>query len=147
MVVRTRLRSIVMPIAFYLVLGAASSYLVWGASNGEHGLKAKEKYAAETETLQAELASSRTSAGAGNDASPPSGRTASTATFSKKRRTASSTGWARTRSSSLPRPPPAAERRQDRNRSRYARFCGREARAKWRAPFDCELTPVRKAAP
>ncbi len=57
MVVRTRLRSIVMPIAFYLVLGAASSYLVWGASNGEHGLKAKEKYAAETETLQAELAS------------------------------------------------------------------------------------------
>ena len=57
MVVRTRLRSIVTPIAFYLVLGAASGYLVWGASNGEHGLKAKEKYDAETETLQAELAS------------------------------------------------------------------------------------------
>ena len=56
MVVRTRLRSIVMPIVFYLVLGVASGYLVWGASNGEHGLKAKEKYAAEAETLQAELA-------------------------------------------------------------------------------------------
>ncbi len=57
MVVRTRLRSILTPIVFYLVLGAASGYLVWGASNGEHGLKAKEKYDAETETLQAELAS------------------------------------------------------------------------------------------
>ena len=41
MVVRTRLRSIVMPIVFYLVLGVTSGYLVWGASNGEHGLKAK----------------------------------------------------------------------------------------------------------
>ena len=40
MVVRTRLRSIVLPIALYLVLGVASGYLVWGASNGEHGLKA-----------------------------------------------------------------------------------------------------------
>ena len=50
MVVRTRLRSILTPIVFYLVLGAASGYLVWGASNGEHGLKAKEKYDAETVT-------------------------------------------------------------------------------------------------
>ena len=56
MVVRTRLRSIVMPIVFYLVLGVASGYLVWGASNGEHGLKAKEKYDAEADTLKAELA-------------------------------------------------------------------------------------------
>jgi cell division protein FtsB len=57
MVVRTRLRSILTPIVFYLVLGAASGYLVWGASNGEHGLKAKEKYDAETETMRAKLAS------------------------------------------------------------------------------------------
>jgi hypothetical protein len=42
MVVRTRLRSIVLPIVFYLVLGVAGGYWVWGASNGEHGLKAKE---------------------------------------------------------------------------------------------------------
>ena len=56
MVVRTRLRSIVLPIVFYLVLGVASGYLVWGASNGEHGLKAKVKYDAEAETLKTELA-------------------------------------------------------------------------------------------
>ena len=47
MVVRTRLRSIVLPIVFYLVLGVASGYLVWGASNGEHGLKAQSKFDAE----------------------------------------------------------------------------------------------------
>jgi cell division protein FtsB len=56
MVVRTRLRSIVLPIVFYLALGVASGYLVWGAVNGEHGLKAKEKYDADAETLQTELA-------------------------------------------------------------------------------------------
>jgi cell division protein FtsB len=59
MVVRTRLRSILTPIVFYLVLGAASGYLVWGASNGEHGLKAKEKYDAETDAAKAELAALR----------------------------------------------------------------------------------------
>jgi cell division protein FtsB len=57
MVVRTRLRSIVLPIVFYLVLGVASGYLVWGASNGEHGLTAKLQYDAEAETLRVELAS------------------------------------------------------------------------------------------
>ena len=56
MVVRTRLRSIVLPIVFYLALGVASGYLVWGASNGEHGLKVKLKYDAEAETLSTELA-------------------------------------------------------------------------------------------
>ncbi len=55
MVVRTRLRSIVLPIVFYLVLGVASGYLVWGASNGEHGLNAKLQYDAEAETLRVEL--------------------------------------------------------------------------------------------
>jgi cell division protein FtsB len=55
MVVRTRLRSIVAPIVFYLVLGVTSGYLVWGASNGEHGLKAKEKFDAEAAGLMAEL--------------------------------------------------------------------------------------------
>jgi cell division protein FtsB len=39
----------------YLVLGVASGYLVWGASNGEHGLKAKEKFDAEATQLKAEL--------------------------------------------------------------------------------------------
>ncbi len=55
MVVRTRLRSIVVPIAFYLVLGVASGYLVWGASNGPHGLKAAEQAAAQAVALQDEL--------------------------------------------------------------------------------------------
>ena len=59
MVVRTRLRSIVLPIVFYLVLGVAGGYLVWGASNGEHGLKAKEKFDAEAIELKAQLAGLR----------------------------------------------------------------------------------------
>src|ERR1700749_5072467 len=56
MVRRTRLRSIVLPIVLYLVLGVASGYLVWGASNGEHGLKAKEQFDAEAVELKAQLA-------------------------------------------------------------------------------------------
>jgi cell division protein FtsB len=59
MVVRTRLRSIVLPIVFYLVLGVAGGYLVCGASNGEHGLKAKEKFDAEATELKAQLAGLR----------------------------------------------------------------------------------------
>jgi len=55
MVVRTRLRSIVAPIVFYLVLGAATGYLVYGATSGEHGLKAKAKYDAEARELRGEL--------------------------------------------------------------------------------------------
>ena len=57
MVVRTRLRSIVVPILFYLVLGVATGYLVWGASNGPHGLKAAERDAAQAVALEAHLAS------------------------------------------------------------------------------------------
>jgi cell division protein FtsB len=55
MVVKTRARAILFPIAFYLVLGVASGYLVWGASNGERGLKAKAGYDAEAAQLQLEL--------------------------------------------------------------------------------------------
>ncbi|HEX9170303.1 MAG TPA: septum formation initiator family protein [Roseiarcus sp.] len=56
MVKRTRLRSIVTPIFFYLVLGVTSGYLVWGASNGEHGLEAKKKFEVEADDLKAQLA-------------------------------------------------------------------------------------------
>jgi cell division protein FtsB len=56
MVVRTRLRKIVLPIAFYLVLGVTSGYLVWGASNGEHGLEARVKFDADAVALEAQLA-------------------------------------------------------------------------------------------
>jgi cell division protein FtsB len=56
MVKRTRLRRILTPIVLYLVLGATTSYLVWGASNGEHGLKAKVKFDAQATELKAQLA-------------------------------------------------------------------------------------------
>ena len=56
MVRRTRLRSIVLPIVLYLVLGVATGYLVWGASNGEHGLKAAAKFDADAIELKAQLA-------------------------------------------------------------------------------------------
>ena len=59
MVVRTRLRKIVLPIVFYLVLGVTSGYLVWGASNGEHGLEAKVKFDADAIALQTQLAAVR----------------------------------------------------------------------------------------
>lgn len=55
MVVKTRLRSILAPIVLYLVLGAATGYLVWGASNGPHGLKAAEKDASLAIALQGQL--------------------------------------------------------------------------------------------
>jgi cell division protein FtsB len=55
MVVRTRARAILYPILFYVVLGVASGYLVYGAWNGERGLKTKAEYANQTQTLDAEL--------------------------------------------------------------------------------------------
>jgi cell division protein FtsB len=55
MVVRTRARAILLPIVFYVVLGVASGYLVWGAWNGERGLKTKAEYSAQMQDLTAEL--------------------------------------------------------------------------------------------
>jgi cell division protein FtsB len=55
MVVRTRLRAIVIPLFFYLVLGVASGYLVFGASKGDRGLEAKAVYAEQIVALQKEL--------------------------------------------------------------------------------------------
>jgi len=59
MAVKSRARAILFPIAFYLVLGVASGYLVWGASKGDRGLKAKAEYDAEAAQLQVELAQAR----------------------------------------------------------------------------------------
>jgi len=59
MVVRTRLRSILIPLFFYLVAGGASFFLVWGASKGDRGLQAKANYDTQTEELQQELAGLR----------------------------------------------------------------------------------------
>jgi cell division protein FtsB len=55
MAVKTRARAILIPIVFYLVLGSASAWLVWGASQGERGLKAKEQYDAEAAQLRVQL--------------------------------------------------------------------------------------------
>ncbi len=55
MVVRTRARAILFPIAFYAALGVASGYLVRGAWNGERGLKTKAEYSTEMQGLESEL--------------------------------------------------------------------------------------------
>jgi cell division protein FtsB len=59
MAVKTRARAILIPIVFYLVLGSASAWLVWGASQGERGLNAKAEYDAEFVQLQGQLAELR----------------------------------------------------------------------------------------
>ncbi len=59
MVVRTRARAILIPVFLYLLLGVASGYLVWGASNGQRGLKAKIAQDAEFARLQSDLKSLR----------------------------------------------------------------------------------------
>ena len=56
MVIRTRLRSILVPLFFYLVLGSASGYLVYNASRGQHGSEARVAFESETKTLQGQLA-------------------------------------------------------------------------------------------
>jgi cell division protein FtsB len=55
MVVKTRARAILLPIAFYLVSGAASGFFVWQASIGDRGLSAKAHYQAQMTTLTAQL--------------------------------------------------------------------------------------------
>ncbi|MGD0721907.1 MAG: septum formation initiator family protein [Roseiarcus sp.] len=55
MVVRTRLRAILFPLVFYVVLGIASGYLVWDAWNGQRGLRTKAEYAGQTRALGEQL--------------------------------------------------------------------------------------------
>jgi cell division protein FtsB len=56
MVVRTRFRSIFIPIFLFLLSGASGSYFVWHALNGERGLNAKVAYKAKIDDLSAEHA-------------------------------------------------------------------------------------------
>lgn len=56
MVVRTRLRSVLAPLALYLVSGGVSGYFVHSAMEGGRGLKAKEVYRAQMTQLNAQLA-------------------------------------------------------------------------------------------
>ena len=60
MAVKTRARAILIPIVFYLVLGSASAWLVWGASQGERGLNAKAQDEVEAAKLRLELAALQT---------------------------------------------------------------------------------------
>lgn len=62
MVIRSRIRSILFPLALYAVSASLSSYFIWHAVNGDRGLKAKLAYRAEIAVLkeeQAELRSER----------------------------------------------------------------------------------------
>jgi cell division protein FtsB len=56
MVIRTRFRSIFIPIFLFLLSGASGSYFVWHALNGERGLNAKVAYKAKLKELSAENA-------------------------------------------------------------------------------------------
>jgi cell division protein FtsB len=55
MVVRTRWRAILYPILLYAFSGAASSYFVWTAVNGERGLKTKTEYKKQIAALRDDL--------------------------------------------------------------------------------------------
>ena len=55
MVIRTRLRAILFPLALYAVSGAIGSYFVWHGWNGERGLKAKVAYKIQIHELEAQL--------------------------------------------------------------------------------------------
>ena len=55
MVVRTRFRSILIPVVLFLLSGASGGYFVWHALNGVRGLNAKVAYEAKIKDLSAEL--------------------------------------------------------------------------------------------
>jgi len=55
MIKTARLRAIAVTLTVYAALGSASAYLVWGASQGEHGLRAMAGYQAQKAELQSEL--------------------------------------------------------------------------------------------
>ena len=55
MVVRTRWRAILYPIVLYALSGAASSYFIWTAVNGDRGLKTKSEYQKKIAALRENL--------------------------------------------------------------------------------------------
>jgi len=56
MVFRRRVRAVLVPLFFYLVLGGASAYLVYNAARGQHGSEARVAFDRETRQLKEELA-------------------------------------------------------------------------------------------
>lgn len=56
MVVRTRLRSFLFPLALYCVSGGIGGYFVWHAINGDRGLKVSGEYEKSIAMLQSQRA-------------------------------------------------------------------------------------------
>lgn len=56
MVIHTRLRAFLFPLALYIVSGSIGGYFVWHAINGERGLKTRVAYKARIAELKTELA-------------------------------------------------------------------------------------------
>ena len=54
MVVRTRLRSFLFPLALYVVSGGIGGFFVWHAVNGDRGLKVSGEYEKSIAALQAQ---------------------------------------------------------------------------------------------
>ena len=59
MVVHTRLRSILFPLALYCVSGGIGSFFVWHAVNGDRGLKVSGEYEKSIAMLKAQLVATR----------------------------------------------------------------------------------------
>ena len=59
MVVRTRLRSFLLPLVLYCVSGGIVGYFLWHASNGDRGLKVDDEYGKSIALLQAQLTATR----------------------------------------------------------------------------------------
>ena len=59
MVVRTRLRSLLLPLALYCVSGGIVGYFLWHASNGDRGLKVNGEYEKSIALLQTQLAATK----------------------------------------------------------------------------------------
>ena len=55
MVIRRRFRAVLIPLALYALSGSAAGYFVWHAINGHRGLKAKEEYRRQIDSLNEEL--------------------------------------------------------------------------------------------
>lgn len=56
MVVRTRLRAFLIPLALYAVSGVVGFYFIWHVQHGQRGLEAKIAFKTELRGLQSELA-------------------------------------------------------------------------------------------
>ena len=59
MVIRTRLRSILLPLALYCVSGGVGGFFVWHAINGDRGLKVSDEYQKSIAMLDKELTATK----------------------------------------------------------------------------------------